>query len=136
MIKPGACNGNQRLRREAFLSMIGSSKISRPVLDATIDEQQMAVLRKYVADAGGNVALAAARLGITPASLKRKLYRKDVTVLASDEVASTNPARRYFENLQVPWSVTNFDPSTGEVCTEIRSKSGTVRLSTTVRLFK
>lgn len=130
----GACQGNQKLNKKAFISMLGSSSFSRPLVAASNADLEAARITKAVEDQGGNQRRAANILGISIQTLERKLSPPAPSAASYDEIGSPNLTRRYFENLTAPWKITSFNTSNGEVCAEIASKSTVVHVS--AKVFK
>lgn len=130
----GACQGNQKLNKKAFISMLGSSSYSRPQVAASNADLEAARITKAVEDQGGDHRRAAYALGISIHTLVRKLSPPAPSATSYDEKGSPNLTRRYFENLTAPWKITSFNTSNGEVCAEIASKSTVVHVS--AKVFK
>lgn len=128
----GACQGNQKLNKKAFISMLGSSSYSRPPVAASNADLEAARITKAVEDQGGDQRKTANALGISIHTLKRKLSTPAPSAASYDEKGSPNLTRRYFENLTAPWKITSFNTSNGEVCAEIASKSTVVHVSAKV----
>ncbi|NBT58147.1 hypothetical protein EBT16_05120 [bacterium] len=128
----GACQGNQKLNKKAFISMLGSPSFSRPSVAASNAELEAARVAKVLEEQGGDQRKAAAALGITIQTLKRKLSPPEPSKTPYDEEGSPNLTRRYFEKLKSPWKITSFNTSNGEVCAEITSPSAVVHVSATV----
>jgi DNA-binding protein Fis len=128
----GACQGNQKLNKNAFISMLGSSSYSRPPVAASNADLEAARITKAVEEQGGDQRRAANALGISIHTLKRKLSPPAPSAASYDEKGSPNLTRRYFENLTAPWKITSFNTSNGEVCAEIASKSTVVHVSAKV----
>lgn len=127
----GACQGNQKLNKKAFISMLGSSSHSRLPVVASNADLEIARVMKAIEDQGGDRRRAASTLGISIHTLKRKLSPPAPSAASYDEKGSPNLTRRYFENLESPWKITSFNTSNGEVCVEINSAS-TVHVSAKV----
>ena len=130
----GACQGNQKLNKKAFLSMLGPSSYSRPPVAASNAYLEAARITKAVEDQGGNQRRAANILGISIQTLERKLSPLAPSAASYDEIGSPYLTRRYFEKLTAPWKITSFNTSNGEVCAEIASKSTVVHVS--AKVFK
>lgn len=128
----GACQGNHKLNKKAFISMLGSSSYARPSVAATNADLEAARVMKAIEDQGGDQRKAAAALGISIHTLKRKLSPPAPSAASYDEKGSPNLTRRYFENLSSPWKITSFNTSNGEVCAEIKSASTVVHVSAKV----
>jgi hypothetical protein len=128
----GACKGNQKLNKKAFISMLGSSSYSRPPVAASNADLEAARITKAVEEQGGSQRKAANALGIGIQTLKSKLSPPAPSAASYDEKGSPNLTRRYFENLTAPWKITSFNTSNGEVCAEIASKSTVVHVSAKV----
>lgn len=135
-----ACNGTLRLSKSAFLSFLGSKKYTRtPGNPAdSLDEMEKIKIQDELALNNGNLKLTAAKLRMSLSTLRRKLERwaNQVNTAASDELQSPSPSRRYFENLKSPWEIVSFNPSTREVCINIRSRSGDRTLSVIIPNYK
>lgn len=130
----GACQGNQRLNKKAFISMLGSPSFSRPAVAASNADLGAARVMKVIEEQGGDERKAAAILGITFQTLKRKISPPKAAAATYDEQGSPNLTRRYFENLTSPWRITSFNSSNGEVCVEITSPYKVVHTSATVKV--
>lgn len=134
-----ACSGNEQLNKKAFLSMIGASKFVKPNFNYknSFKNQEIKKIKKLLLDNEGNKQKTAAMLGISVSSLKRKLnnYENTVEIINDDQIQSPNLSRRYFENLKEDWEIVSFNYQTREVCVDINSKSGTVKLSVIVPLL-
>jgi hypothetical protein len=135
-MKKNACSGTEKLNKKAFVSMLGAKKFIKPNFSpkSSFVEQEKQRVKKLLSDNNNNKQKTAAQLGISVSSLKRKLegWDNQVEVINDDQLASPNPARRYFENLTTDWRITSFSYETREVCVDLNSKSGTVRLSVIV----
>jgi len=139
-MKRQACQGDLNLNKKAFLSMLGASKFIKPNFNPlnTYKNQEIARIKKLLADNNGNKQKTAAMLGISIASLKRKLNTTDSTVefISDDQLASPNASRRYFENLKTDWQIVSFNSKTREVCVDLNSKYNPVRASVIVSSLK
>jgi hypothetical protein len=130
----GACKGTDRLNKKALLSMIGPPRYTRPKNFSPfsgVQYQKKASTAEVLEQFDGNYKAAAASLGISMASLLRRLDA-DPGTAAQDEPRSVGSTRRYLEGLEVPWRITSFDASKREVCIDIQSGSGTVHLGVVV----
>lgn len=134
--KKGACQGDKRLAKKAFISMIGPPSFSSAVSTAGNAEVQAAKILTTIEEQGGDIRKASAILGITIQSLKRKLNPAQSAAVPYDESGSTNLTRRYFENLKSDWEIVSFNTFNGEVCVDARSKSTVTRLSATIKALK
>jgi hypothetical protein len=131
----GACQGNQKLNKKAFVSMLGAPSFPKK---ATTSNAELEAARALEAldDNGGDFRRTASSLGITVQSLKRKLNPAQPAADPYDETGSPNGKRRYFEKLTAPWRITSFNTSNGEVCVDVTSKSNVAHLSANVQASK
>ena len=127
----GACNGTQRLAKNTFLALMGTSPYSPPPLvDVTLDELNQKTVQTALDEAGGNQQIAARNLGITLSSLRRKI--RQWSVEPQSPSVYVNPSRKFFENLPSPWKITSFEPRTREVCVDIIAAPQTNHVSATI----
>lgn len=131
----GACLGTERLAKRSFLSMIGAKRYTDPYSNAvSLAERRLTELEDAL-NSKGSVASAAASLGISPSTFRRRSNMLSAVVssgLIRDEPASPTPERRFYEGLLTPWSITNFDAQTREVCVDIHARPGIAHLSSTI----
>jgi hypothetical protein len=123
-MKKEPCTSNDSLNKKAFLSMLGAKKFIKPNINnlTYLKNQEIKNIKKLLEDNQGNKQVTASLLGITVSSLKRKLNTPNsiVETISDDQLASPNPARRYFENLKIDWKITSFDYNTREVCINLK----------------
>ena len=106
-----ACQGTQRLNKNAFLSMIGSKKTTRPSVPITLKEEEVTKIKSVLNANNGNIQRAAALLGISPSTLKMKMGDVAPARLTDDELNSPDLSRKFFENLDASsWSIKAFNP--------------------------
>jgi len=133
-----ACQGTQKLNKNAFLSMIGSKKTTRITVPTTLKEEEVAKIQSILNANNGNIQRAAALLGISPSTLKMKIgdVSQEQTRRSDDELNSPNPSRKFFENLDASWSIKAFDPRKGEICVDVSSPSTTIHIASTVAISR
>jgi transposase-like protein len=128
-----ACSGTARITKGSLLSTMGYKAFEQPsVYSKTLSEEKRDRVLKVVADSGGNLNRAAVILGIKASSLKRWIKEWASPGTPSADGASSSPTRNFYERIASPWSITAFDPSTREVCIEIKTPSATNRLQYTI----
>lgn len=116
--------------------MLGAVPHSRAYAVAGNSSMEAARVMKEIENQGGDQRKTAAILGMTLRSLRSKLSPPSPNPALFDEQGSPNLTRRYFESLTSPWSIKNFNPSNGEVCIDMSSKSGIAHLSAKVQVPK
>lgn len=134
--RPTACSGGDRLNKKAFLSTIGVERYTETDQSlVSLAEQRLDEIRTVLAENDQDTSAAARILKTTPSSLRSKINALSSVVSSSfmkNEATSPSPARRYFEKLRTPWSINSYDPSKLEVCIDIKSPVGSVRLSVSI----
>lgn len=135
-----ACQGDLKLNKKAFISMLGATKFVKPNFNPlnTLKNQEITKIKKLLEENNGNKQKTAALLGISISSLKRKLDQSSVIIenINDDQLASPNSSRRYFENLKTDWQITSFNSQNKEVCIDLNNRSTTVRVSVNVSNFE
>lgn len=129
-----ACSGTGFINKGSLLSNMGYSPISYPPPLKTITQAKKDMILKVIADNGGSLNRASVVLGISTASLRR--WTKDWVKPPSEDQTIMNPTRRFYSNIPNPWSVASFDPSTGEVCVDIKTPSCTTHLQYTLATMR
>jgi transposase-like protein len=106
-----------------------------PPTETPLAEEKKQKILDVIAENGGNVNRASVVLGISAASLRRRLAQ-----WASPNAGATpsrpRTTREFYESIRSPWSVLSFDVEKREVCVEIRTPSSTNLLSFTVPSWK
>jgi len=125
------CKGGLDVSEKALISMLGSDRFSkRPTVSYA--EQKKSELLTALGDASNDIGVAAARLGLSKSSLKRMLASTETSFIAYDEANPIGKQRRYLEKNMGKWTVSALSSYSGNACIEMKSPSGTVRLSVTV----
>ena len=132
-----ACSGTSRLSKGALLSMMGDAPFRpAPMTDPPKSEEEKERILSVVEENGGNINRASVVLGISAASLRRRIEAWGSSPAPARAQESTSPTRRFFEGTRNPWSVRSFDPSSREVCIEIRNPYATTNFAYTVPSYK
>lgn len=117
-----------RISKESLVSMLGNKKFVRPKA-VPESEVLMDQITSVLEESGGNLNVAASRLGLTKSSLLRKMIGNEEGVPGYDETGPSGSTRRYLEKNFGSWNVSGFDPDKREAC--LRTKSS-VTLSVTI----
>lgn len=127
------CAGGLKVSEKSLLSMLGRNRfVKKSVVSQS--EQNISDALDVLADSDGDLALAAAKMGMTKSSFKRKISATTTQAESYDEAASPDAARRYLESNFGKWKVAGFNQNTGAACVEIKNGNGTIRLSVNVNL--
>ena len=129
--KRTACSGLDRTNEKALLAMLGSKKFEKRqvVSEASMSREEAAAALE---DAGGNLNVASAKLGITKSSLKRKISSPTESPVAYDEANPNSPSRKYLEDNFGSWKVQDFDAKKRQACLKMTNPSCTVTLSVAI----
>jgi transposase-like protein len=95
----------------------------------TLSEQKKKRILAVLADNEGNFNRASAILGISSPSLQKWVREWSAAKTNPNSQSATNPTRNFYEKITNKWSITAFDPSSREVCIEIKTPSSTNHLS-------
>jgi hypothetical protein len=132
-----ACSGTSRLSKGALLSMMGDAPFRpAPMTEPSLSEREKDRILSVVEENGGNLNRASVVLGISASSLRRRIEAWGSSPAPARDQESTSPTRRFFERTRSPWSGRSFDPSSREVCIEIRNPHVTTNFVYTVPSYK
>jgi hypothetical protein len=107
-----------------------------PMTDPPKSEEEKERILSVVEENGGNINRASVVLGISAASLRRRIEAWESPPTPARIQESTSPTRRFFERTRSQWSVRSFDPASREVCIEIRNPYVATNFSYTVPSYK
>jgi hypothetical protein len=124
-------NGGDFSRASAILG-ISSASLQRLTRGFSGPDQKKKTTLAVLAENGGDFNRASAVLGTNPLSLQRRIREWSVPETDLNPQSATNPTRGFYEKITNKWSITAFDPSSREVCIEIKTPSSTNHLSYTI----
>jgi transposase-like protein len=132
-----ACSGTSRLSKGSLLSIMGDAPFRpAPMTEPSLSEREKDRILSVVEENGGDLNRVSVILGISASSLKRRIEAWESSPAPSRDQESTSPTRRFFERTKSPWSVRSFDPSSREVCVEIKNPYATTNFSYTIPSYK